>query len=340
MKIKPFQQQGHFTIFDNVILDYILPRISGSEWKILSVIIRKTVGWHKEQDELSFSQLRQITGIRSDATVARSLATLEQAGYIRVDRSDEKWTSNIYALNLDFEIEVDAIATEIEGDPSTSFFDAASKIVAGLTTKIVVEPATENEAGSTTKNEDTKEREKEKEKKRKKGGADAPKTQKKLTPAQEMFGALAEVCKYDLTLITEKERGQLNQAEKKLREKNFTPADLTAFSVWWYEYDWRGQKGQPPTLSDIRQTWGRFRDYQKNGLSNGGAKNGQTRRSNIKGLRENGADEPIKARFNTTTGEEYYVDVRTGERIHPTGCPCYECQPGNRAEYERLNAGS
>lgn len=155
-----------------------------------------------------------------------------------------------------------------------------------------------------------------------------------------MFGALAGVCKYDLAIITEKERGQLNQAEKKMREKGYTPADLTVFSDWWYEHDWRGQKGQPPTLSDIRQTWGRFRDYQKNGPTNGGnhGSNANSKRSGIKGLRELGSDEPTKFRFNTTTGEEYYVDARTNERVHPEGCPCYECQPDNRERYEQLNA--
>lgn len=145
-------------------------------------------------------------------------------------------------------------------------------------------------------------------------GANAQQLDKKLNPAQEMFGALAALCKYDLAIITKKERGQLNQAECKMREKGYIPADLNAFSEWWYEYDWRGQKGQPPTLNDIRQTWGRFRDYQKNG-PNGGKGNGQTRRSNIAGLQERGSDNPIKLIYDPDTNEHYYIDARTGEKV-------------------------
>jgi DNA-binding MarR family transcriptional regulator len=76
--------------------------------------------------------------------------------------------------------------------------------------------------------------------------------------AQEMFKTLAEVCQYDLGLISNKERGQLNQAEKKMRDKGYTPNDLKAFEKWWYAEDWRGKQQQPPTLNQIRETWGRF----------------------------------------------------------------------------------
>jgi hypothetical protein len=150
-------------------------------------------------------------------------------------------------------------------------------------------------------------------------GTGAPKLDKKLTPAREMFGVLADLCKYDLALITEKERGQLNQTEKKMRENGITPSTLKAFSDWWYDHDWRGQKSQPPTLSDIRETWGRFRDYQKNGSANGGANNGQNQRSGqrsgIKGLRELGSDNPIKFIYDPDPNEHYYVDARTGQRV-------------------------
>lgn len=75
----------------------------------------------------------------------------------------------------------------------------------------------------------------------------------------------------------------------------------------------------------------------KNGGNNHGP---NSKRSGIKGLRELGSDDPIKFRFNTTTGEEYYVDARSNERVHPPECPCYTCHPENRAEWERLNAGA
>jgi hypothetical protein len=68
-------------------------------------------------------------------------------------------------------------------------------------------------------------------------------------------------------------------------------------------------------------------------LAKGGTKkDGQTRRSNIKGLRENGSDNPIKPIFDPDTGEDYYVDARSGQRVHPDGCPCYGCHPEHRPD--------
>lgn len=91
---------------------------------------------------------------------------------------------------------------------------------------------------------------------------DNTKPSKTKGEAQEMFKTLAEVCQYDLGLISNKERGQLNQAEKKMRDKGYTPDDLKAFEKWWYTEDWRGKQQQPPTLNQIRETWGRFRNSQ------------------------------------------------------------------------------
>lgn len=73
-------------------------------------------------------------------------------------------------------------------------------------------------------------------------------------------------------------------------------------------------------------------------LAGGTKTNGQNKRSGIKGLRENGADNPIKPIFDKYTLESYHVDARTGERVHPAECQCYECHPENRAENERLAA--
>lgn len=80
---------------------------------------------------------------------------------------------------------------------------------------------------------------------------------KKSLP-QKMFTALADLCCFNLKLITAKERGMLNQTEKALREAEITPAKIEAFKAWWYANDWRGKQGQPPTLGQVRQVWGQF----------------------------------------------------------------------------------
>jgi len=103
------------------------------------------------------------------------------------------------------------------------------------------------------------------------GSADAdrpplePENEKPLH--QQMFEALAMVCRWDLELLTEDQRGALNQTEKRLRQmKNQTvaPADVLAFGEWWFAYHWQGKKrGESPCPADVRKEWGRFRAWQK-----------------------------------------------------------------------------
>lgn len=86
----------------------------------------------------------------------------------------------------------------------------------------------------------------------------------RASPSQLMFGALAKVCKINWKIATEEERGELNQNEKILRvEVNAVPEDMPEFEKWWYKRDWRGKKEQPPTPTQVRQTWQQFLDYRE-----------------------------------------------------------------------------
>lgn len=70
------KREPGFTKFDNYFLDHVLPRVSGVEWKIISVIIRGTVGWqqqggkHRQEVELTNERLQKLTGVGSQALCA------------------------------------------------------------------------------------------------------------------------------------------------------------------------------------------------------------------------------------------------------------------------------
>jgi len=88
--IRPFDLDKRFTKFSNPLIDHVMPSVSPSAWKVLTVIIRQTVGWvedrqtgkRKEWDQISYSQLKEKTGIGSDATITKALRELQQGGYI------------------------------------------------------------------------------------------------------------------------------------------------------------------------------------------------------------------------------------------------------------------
>jgi hypothetical protein len=66
---------------------------------------------------------------------------------------------------------------------------------------------------------------------------------------QDMFGAIADACQLDAKL----KQGQIAKQSKALLEAGYTPAQVRAFPAWWTAKDWRGQKGNVPTLAQLAE---------------------------------------------------------------------------------------
>ena len=103
----------------NIVLDFVLPRISEAEARCLLYICRRTFGFHKEEDNISFSQFengiktsqnRRLdfgTGL-SRPSVNAALQNLIRVGVISVEQRSK---GNRYKLNLD--IDVDKVVNEL-----------------------------------------------------------------------------------------------------------------------------------------------------------------------------------------------------------------------------------
>ncbi len=88
------------------------------------------------------------------------------------------------------------------------------------------------------------------------------------TEHQEMFGALCKLVGWDYAVITKEQAGQVAQTLGVLKKGDYTIEDLRKFYLYWRDKDWRGQKGQYPTLSLVRSEIGKIR-LNGNGHSNG-----------------------------------------------------------------------
>lgn len=55
----------------------------------------------------------------------------------------------------------------------------------------------------------------------------------------------------DIKLKTNK--GRLLKSAKQLIEADYSAADILEFRTWWYKSDWRGKRGQAPTLAQISE---------------------------------------------------------------------------------------
>lgn len=100
-QLTPFKRpKSGFIVLHNAIFDVIMKWLSGNEFKVLSLIIRMTYGWHKPSDRISASQIRKGTGISSHHTIQACIDTLVAAGYITVIRG--RGRVPLYRLNSSF----------------------------------------------------------------------------------------------------------------------------------------------------------------------------------------------------------------------------------------------
>jgi hypothetical protein len=69
------------TPFPNYLLDRVMPKLRDTEWRLLSIIVRQTLGWvdghgkRKQADWLSHAQLKRKTG-RSSTAISRAIEVL------------------------------------------------------------------------------------------------------------------------------------------------------------------------------------------------------------------------------------------------------------------------
>lgn len=85
----------------NWIVDVVMRYLPGEHYKCLDVVIRKTLGWMKERDRISTSQIVDLTGI-SEKTVYKVMKELCAFGLvIKTDGNNVKNQGNEWALQMD-----------------------------------------------------------------------------------------------------------------------------------------------------------------------------------------------------------------------------------------------
>jgi phage replication O-like protein O len=73
---------GYTKLYDYIV-DQYLPELSGSELKVLIIIIRSTIGWNKEKDRITQGQFCTRTRL-SRRAVSSAITSLEAQGLIAV----------------------------------------------------------------------------------------------------------------------------------------------------------------------------------------------------------------------------------------------------------------
>lgn len=93
-----FPHKKEFTMFSNIVLDYIHPILTGSEWSVYCFLIRKIEGHQNKNgwDKISYSQYQKGTVCKSTATIAKALKGLEEKGLVFRERESITETMNYH----------------------------------------------------------------------------------------------------------------------------------------------------------------------------------------------------------------------------------------------------
>jgi hypothetical protein len=114
-----FEKRVPYTIVRNEVFDEVMPKVSYPAWKVLSAIIRATMGWRKTEDQLSYSQLMERTGIGSPNTLSTAIDELVSGGYVKKRGDPRSGQSNRYELNEEYVLILTTTAS-VDPPPDTS----------------------------------------------------------------------------------------------------------------------------------------------------------------------------------------------------------------------------
>jgi phage replication O-like protein O len=90
-------ESPNYTQIPNEIIDAWMNQLSGVEFKILMSICRKTFGWGKDKDRISFSQFEKITGASRQA-VSEAIKKLSDLDLIDPIKQHKKTT--VYSVRV------------------------------------------------------------------------------------------------------------------------------------------------------------------------------------------------------------------------------------------------
>jgi hypothetical protein len=223
--IRPFEDAGSFTVFENAILDHVMPPCAPNTWKIVCVTVRKTRGWHKEEDWISISQFMRLTGIKSRTTCTKAVHDALKRKYLirKPYRNSYK-----YALNKRYEIDTSTVSVPKNGTVSKP----EDGTVSGYTKDTITKHT------NTKNNKDTYNK----------------------TTMSSFVGILSLVTGVDLAIKTN--YGYLSRIGKELFEAGYSAKDIEEHfgrGGTWYKQHWKGRRNEKPTTKFIREN---IKDYK------------------------------------------------------------------------------
>ncbi len=129
----PQVENGHIKIANEIGEALCRINLSAYESRVLWVLFRKTYGWNKKEDSISFTQYAKISGI-SEPNIARTIKQLKQRNILTMRRNHN---SNLYQFQKNYELWDKTISKETLSGEILSKETLSSETLSKNTTDIV-----------------------------------------------------------------------------------------------------------------------------------------------------------------------------------------------------------
>lgn len=86
------------------VIDDLMPTLSANEFRVFLLILRKTWGWRKESDRISYKQIHKGANIKGHKTIQKALKGLIDRGLI-VQEKGSVHTASLYTINREVQIQ-------------------------------------------------------------------------------------------------------------------------------------------------------------------------------------------------------------------------------------------
>jgi len=240
---------------------------SGSELRILLSVIEHTYGYNRRTAQLSYSYIAKLTGL-TKRSVARTIKRLVAANVLKcvaphTARGGYTWMLNNHYQTWD--VPCNALSwfemdQQQEGEDCADMYRSSEsdRIAALSENKMTscsddgsdVVPEPEELASSKAADWTTRSRRSRRSGREKRADRDSSVSQAEL---RAMFSVLGEVTGVDVRLM----RGKIGAFAARLLRCGYKAEWVREWygrGGWWYQNDWRGRRGQLPTLEQIVAT--------------------------------------------------------------------------------------
>ncbi len=113
----PQLDNGHTDLAHDIVEALMRINITSYQYRVLWCIIRKTYGWHRKTDHISYSQFMKMTEIADARNLARTIQELKGRQLITIHKNGH---GNVYGFQKNYELWDKPLSVETTSGMTTS----------------------------------------------------------------------------------------------------------------------------------------------------------------------------------------------------------------------------